>query len=158
MENTAPISEKLIKKMIRVAKQTRKNAFPIRSLHKVWASVLMSDWTVIWWCNVESIITGLWTCAERCAIDNSIANWEYDIVAVCTIDSKFTPTCGACLQYILLFSQLLDREIWIINWDIRWHYRIQTLSELLPNWYKTSTNLATMQKYLRHKIAKKNKK
>lgn len=158
MENTAPISEKLINKMIRVAKQTRKNAFPIRSWHKVWASILMADWTVIWWCNVESIITGLWTCAERCAIDNSIANWEYDIVAVCTIDSKFTPTCGACLQYIMLFSQLLEREIWIINWDIRWHYRIQTLSELLPDWYKTSTNLVTMQKYLKQKIAKKNKK
>lgn len=156
--NTSPISEKLIKKMIKVAKQTRRNAFPIRSLHKVWASVLMADGTVIWGCNVESIITWLWTCAERCAIDNSIANWEYDIVAVCTIDSKFTPTCGACLQYIMLFSQLLEREIWIINGDIRWHYRIQTLSDLLPDWYKTTTNLQAMKKYIKQQISKKKKK
>ena len=158
MENTLPISEKLIKKMIKVAKDTRKNAFAYRSMHKVWASVLMADGTVIWGCNVEGVITGLWTCAERCAIDNCITNWEYDIVAVCTIDSKFTPTCGACLQYIMLFSQLLEREIRIINWDIRWHYKIQTLSELLPDGYKTTTNLKTMKKYLKQKIAKKNKK
>jgi len=158
IETTYPIAEKLIKKMIRVAKQTRKNAFSIRSMHKVWASVLMADWTVIWWCNVESKITGLWTCAERCAIDNSIANWEYDIVAVCTIDSKFTPTCGACLQYIMLFSQILEREIRIINGDVRWHYKIHTLSELLPDGYRTSTDLEAMKKYIKQKIAEKNKK
>jgi len=151
MENTAPISEKLIKKMIRVAKQTRKNAFPIRSLHKVWASVLMSDWTVIWWCNVESVISGLWTCAERCALDNCIANWEYDIIAVCTVDSKFTPTCWACLQYITLFSQVLERDIRIINWDIRWHYRINKLSEIFPDWYKTTTNINQMKKLIKKK-------
>lgn len=158
MENTSPISEKLIKKMIKVAKDTRKNAFAYRSMHKVWASVLLADWNVIWGCNIESVISWLWTCAERCAIDNCIANWEYDIIAVCTIDSKFTPTCGACLQYIMLFSQLLERDILIINWDVRWHYRIQPLSELLPNWYKTTSSLQSMQKYLRQKIAKKNKK
>ena len=155
MENTASISEKLIKKMIKVAKDTRKNAFAYRSMHKIWASILMADWTVIWGCNIESVITWLWTCAERCAIDNCIANWKYDIMAVCTIDSKFTPTCWACLQYIMLFSQLLERDIWIINWDVRWHYRIQPLSELLPNWYRTTTNLTTMKKYIKQKIAKK---
>ena len=158
MENTTQISEKLIKKMIKVAKDSRKNAFAYRSMHKVWASVLMADGTIIWWCNVESVITGLWTCAERCAVDNCIANWKYDIVAVCTIDAKFTPTCGACLQYIMLFSQLLERDIWIINWDVRWHYKIQTLSWLLPDWYRTSTNLENMKKYLKQQMAKRNKK
>ena len=146
-----PISEKLIKKMIKVAKETRKNAFPIRSLHKVWASVLTTDWVVIWWCNVESVISGLWTCAERCALDNCISNWKYDIVAVCTVDSKFTPTCWACLQYITLFSQLLERDIRIINWDVRWHYRIQPLSEIFPDWYKTTTNINQMKKLIKKK-------
>ncbi len=149
MENTSPISEKLIKKMIKIAKDTRKNAFPIRSLHKVWASVLISDWTIIWWCNVESVISWLWTCAERCALDNCIANWKYDIVALCTVDSKFTPTCWACLQYITLFSQILERDIRIINWDVRWHYKIHTLSELLPDWYKTTTNINQMKKLIK---------
>ncbi len=158
MDNISPIPEKLIKKMIKVAKETRKNAFAYRSMHKIWASVLMWDGTIIWWCNVEWVISWLWICAERCAIDNSISNWEYDIVAVCTVDTKFTPTCGACLQYIMLFSQILDRDIWIINWDIRWHYKIQPLSELLPDWYKTKTNLQLMKKYIKQQIAKKNKK
>ena len=151
MEDIQQIPEKLIKKMIKVAKETRKNAFPIRSLHKVWASVLTAEWTVIWWCNVESVISGLWTCAERCALDNCIANWEYDIVAVCTVDSKFTPTCGACLQYITLFSQILERDIRIINWDIRWHYRINKLSEIFPDWYKTTTNINQMKKLIKKK-------
>ena len=149
MENIQTISEKLIKKMIKVAKQSRKNAFPIRSLHKVWASVLIADWAVIWWCNVESVISWLWTCAERCALDNCIANWEYDIVAVCTVDSKFTPTCGACLQYITLFSQILERDIRIINGDIRWHYKINKLSEIFPNWYKTTNNITQMKKFMK---------
>lgn len=152
MEDIPQIPEKLIKKMIKVAKDARKNAFPIRSLHKIWASVLMTDGTVIWWCNVESVITWLWTCAERCAIDNSISNGKHDMIAVCTIDSKFTPTCGACLQYITLFSQILDRDIWIINWDVRWHYRINKLSEIFPNGYKTTTNIQTMRKLLKIKI------
>lgn len=148
MENIVPISEKQIKKMIKIAKDTRKHALPIRSLHKVWASVLLTDWKIIWWCNVESVISWLWICAERCAIDNSISNWEYDIVAVCTIDAKFTPTCGACLQYITLFSQIFERDIWIINGDVRWNYRINKLSEIFPNSYKTS-NLESMRKLIK---------
>ena len=151
MEDIQQIPEKLIKKMLKVAKQTRRNAFPIRSLHKVGASVLTANWTVIWWCNVESVISWLWTCAERCALDNCIANWEYDIVALCTVDSKFTPTCGACLQYVTLFSQILERDIRIINWDIRWHYRINKLSEIFPDWYKTTTNIKQMKKLMKKK-------
>lgn len=159
MEDTLPISQKSIQKMIKVAKQSRRNAFAIRSMHKIWSSVLMTDWTIIWWCNVESVISWLWICAERCALDNSVSNWEYDIVAVCTIDSKFTPTCGACLQYIMLFSQAIDRDIWLINWDFRGHYRINKLSEIFPNWYRTSTkNLPAIQKFVKQQIAKKWKK
>jgi len=146
-----PIPEKTIKKMIKVAKQTRKNAFAYRSMHKIWASVLTHNWKIFGWCNVESNISGLWTCAERCAIDNMVANWEYEILAVCTIDSRFTPTCGACLQYITLFSQISDNEIWLINWDIRWHYEIKTLSELLPDWYKSRSNLDVIRAYSKHK-------
>lgn len=157
MENTKPISEKLIQKMINKAKESRKNAFPYRSMHKIWASILTTKWIVIWWCNIESTITWLWTCAERCAIDNAITNWEYDIIAVCTVDSKFTPTCGACLQYILQFSQILEREIRIINADIRGHYKISTLSELLPQWYKTWASLNKIRSYIAKHLKKNNK-
>ena len=82
---------------------------------------------------MESVISGLGTCAERCAVDNAVAHGEYDIVAVCTIDKGFTPTCGACLQYILLFSQVSGKEVWLINGDVRGNYEIKTLTELLPD-------------------------
>jgi len=157
MEDTQPINEKLIKKMIKKAIECRKNAFPYRSMHRIGASILTTKWNVIWWCNIESTITWLGTCAERCAVDNAITNWEYDIIAICTVDSKFTPTCGACLQYILQFSQILDREIWIIKADIRGHYRINTLSELLPQWYKTWASLNKIRDYIAKHLKKNNK-
>lgn len=144
---TCPIPENTIKKMIKIARDTRKNAFSCRSNHKIWASVLTEDGKIFGGCNVECNISGLGTCAERCAIDNMIANWEYKIVGVCTIDTKFTPTCGACLQYITLFSQITDQEIWLINWDVRWHYEIKTLSELLPDGYRSTSNTDIIKSY-----------
>lgn len=149
MQNPIEITEKTINKMIKIAKDTRKNAFCCRSMHKIWASILTENWNIYWWCNIESMISGLWTCAERCAIDNMITHWECEIVAVCTIDSKFTPTCWACLQYIMLFSQIFDKDILLINWDIRGHYKIKKLSELLPEWYKTpDKNIQAMKKLI----------
>lgn len=145
------ISEKIIKKMIKIAKETRKNAFSCRSNHKIWASVLTESGKIFGGCNVECNISGLGTCAERCAIDNMIANWEYNIIAICTIDTKFTPTCGACLQYITLFSQITDNEIWLINWDVRWHYEIKTLSELLPEWYRSTNHTEIIKSYNKKK-------
>lgn len=132
-----PLSEKDINKMIQVAKKTRKNAFSHRSMHKIWASVLTIDWNIFGGCNIESAISGLWTCAERCAVDNAVSNWKYDFIAVCAADTHFTPVCWACLQYILLFSQVSDQEIRIINADIKWNYEIKALTELLPEWYRT---------------------
>ncbi len=141
------LSQEQIQKMIKVAKKTRNFAFSHRSMHKIWASVLTTDGKIYWWCNIESIISGLWTCAERCAVDNTVAHWHYDIIAVCTVDSWFTPTCWACLQYILLFAQVTDKEILIINSDIKWNYEIHTLTELLPHWYRTQSNLEAIRSY-----------
>ncbi len=142
-----PLTDQQISEMIEIAKNTREFAFSHRSNHKVWASVLTRDWKIFGWCNIESVISGLWTCAERCAVDHMVAHGIYDIVAVCTIDSTYTPTCGACLQYVLLFSQVSNQEIWFINWDLDWKYIIKPLSELLPEWYKTKSNLDSIQSY-----------
>lgn len=135
--SNCPLTEKEIKKMIQVAKKTRKNAFSHRSMHKIGASVLTMDGKIYGWCNIESAISWLGTCAERCAVDNAVSDGHYDLKAICTIDAWFTPTCGACLQYVLLFSQVSGQEIWMVNADIKWNYEIKTLSQLLPEWYKT---------------------
>lgn len=143
-----PLVEKEIKELIKVAKKTRKNAFSHRSMHKIWASVLTMDWKIFWWCNVESAISGLGTCAERCAVDNAVSHGHYELRAVCTVDTQLVPICWACLQYILLFSQVSDQDIWLISADLKWNYEIKTLSQLLPEWYKTKNtkNLKTYGK------------
>jgi cytidine deaminase len=148
-----PLTEKEIKDMIKIAKETRKNAFSYRSMHKIWASVLTIDGKIFGWCNVESAISWLGTCAERCAVDNAVSHGKYDFKAVCALDSHLTPVCWACLQYILLFSQVSDQEVWIINADIRWNYEIRSLTELLPEWYRTKSNLESIRSY--SKIKKK---
>ena len=141
------LTEKQIKDLIKVATQTRQNAFSHRSMHKIGASVLTTDGSIFWWCNIESVISWLWTCAERCAIDHAVAHGHYDIVAICTIDKNYTPTCGVCLQYAMLFSQVSDQKIILINGDIKGNYEIKTLTESLPKWYKTQNNLERIKSY-----------
>ncbi len=147
IKKKCPLTKQQIQDLIDVAIKSRNYAFSHRSMHKIGASVLAADGRLFWWCNIESVISWLWTCAERCAVDHMVAHWCYDIVAVCTVDSGFTPTCGACLQYILLFTQVSGKEIWLINADIKWNYEIKSLSELLPDWYKTQTNLKAITSY-----------
>ena len=152
------LTEEEIKKLITVAKKTRKFAFSHRSMHKIGASVLTADGRVFGGCNIESVISGLGTCAERCAIDHAIAHECYDIRAVCTIDSGFTPTCGACLQYILLFAQVSQQEILLVNGDVKGNYEIEKLSNLLPEGYRTESNLEAIRSYSRIKKNRTKKK
>ncbi|HPC34100.1 MAG TPA: cytidine deaminase [Candidatus Absconditabacterales bacterium] len=147
-----PLVEKEIKELIKVAKKTRKNAFSHRSMHKIGASVLTMDGKIFGGCNVESAISGLGTCAERCAVDNAVSHGHYELRAVCTVDAQLVPICGACLQYILLFSQVSDQDIWLISADLKGNYEIKTLSQLLPEGYKTK-NTKNLKTY-----GKKNKK
>ncbi len=141
------LTDDQIQNLVDVATQTRENAFSHRSMHKIWASVLTASWQVFGGCNIESVISGLGTCAERCAVDHAIAHGCYDIVAVCTIDSSYTPTCWACLQYALLFSQVSGQEIILINGDTKGNYEIKTLTECLPEGYRTHSNLKAIKSY-----------
>lgn len=141
------ITQKQIDDLIKVATKTRKFAFSHRSMHKIWASVLTADGKIFGWCNIEAVISWLWTCAERAAIDHAVVNGDYNIVAICTIDKSMTPTCGACLQYALLFTQVSQTEIILINGDTKGNYEIDTLSDLLPKWYITHHNLKEIRSY-----------
>ena len=141
------LTKQQIEDLIAVAKTTRENAFSHRSIHKIWASVLTANGEIFWWCNIESVISGLGTCAERCAIDHAVAHWHYNIVAICTIDSSYTPTCGACLQYALLFSQVSDNDILMITADTNGNYDIKPLTYFLPEWYRTQNNLTQIRSY-----------
>ena len=141
------LKDEEIRQLIDVAKKTRLNAFCHRSKHKIGASVLTNDGKIFGGCNVEAVISGLGTCAERCAIDNAVANGYCNFRALCCVDTKLTPCCGACLQYLTLFSQVSEEEIYLVNADINGKYEVDKLSQALPFGYRTKNNLAEIQSF-----------
>ena len=153
-----PLTEKEIRQMIKSARETREKAFAHRSGHKIGASVLTDTGEIYGGCNIESVISGLGSCAERAAIDHAIIHGQYNVRAICTVDDGLTPMCGACLQYALLFSQLSDDEIIVVNADSKGRYHVTPLSTLLPQGYKTKSNLQQIKAYKNGKGKKKRKK
>lgn len=144
-----------VEKLIEVAMRAREHAFCHRSNHKIGASVLTRDGCIFEGCNVESVISGLGTCAERCAIDHAVAHGHYNFRAICCVDSKLTPCCGACLQYVLLFSQVAEEEIYLVNASTSGGYEVEKLSDALPDGYRTESNLEAIHEYGKKKGSKK---
>ena len=141
------LTDKEVEQLIEVASKTRMNAFCHRSKHKIGASVLTTDGKIFGGCNVEAVISGLGTCAERCAIDNAVANGHYNFRALCCVDSKLTPCCGACLQYLILFSQVSGDEIYLVNASTNGKYEVDKLTQALPLGYRTESNLEEIQSF-----------
>lgn len=141
------LTDKEVQALIDVASKTRENAFCHRSKHKIGASVLTAEGKIFGGCNVESVISGLGTCAERCAIDNAVTQGYYNFRAVCCVDSKLTPCCGACLQYLTLFSQVSSDEVYLVNANTKGHYEVDKLSQALPLGYRTESNLEEIQAF-----------
>lgn len=141
------LSDDEVEALIKVAKKTRLNAFCHRSKHKIGASVLSTTGEIFGGCNVESVISGLGTCAERCALDNAVANGFYSFRALCCVDSKLTPCCGACLQYLTLFSQVSGEEVYLVNASLDGRYEVDKLSQVLPFGYRTESNLEAIRAF-----------
>lgn len=140
-----------VERLVQLAKQTRTFAFSHRSKHKIGASVLLEGGTAFGGCNIESVISGLGECAERCAINNAVAHGHYAIRAVCCVDTKLTPPCGACLQYLQLFSQVTGKDIEVIMADLKGNMKRTTLHALLPLAYETHHNLSTIRSYAKRR-------
>jgi cytidine deaminase len=135
-----------IKQLINAAKLARKNAIAYRSKHAIGASVLTAQSEIFIGCNIESPISGLGTCAERCAIDNAVVHGSRHILAVCIVDGGVTPPCGMCLQYMMLFSQIAGHDIAIVSADMHGKHEVYSLNKLLPEGYRTNHNLKVLRK------------
>jgi len=96
------------KKLLEAALKGMDNAYVLWGL-KVGAAVLAEDGRIYEGCNVESWISGLGICAERCAINHAVLHGNKKIreVAIVTdAESNNAPIpCGACLQYIYDFAE-----------------------------------------------------
>jgi len=105
--------------LLDVALECMKNAHVIWGF-EVGAAVLAEDNKLYQGCNVESKISGLGICAERCAIDHAVLHGNKKIKKIgILIDAKKAKKpapCGACLQYIYDFS---DGEVTVIMGKVK---------------------------------------
>jgi cytidine deaminase len=127
------------KKLLEAALNAMDNAYVLWGL-KVGAAVLANDRQVYQGCNIESWISGLGTCAERCAINHAVLHGNRKIEGIAIVmqaESHSEPRpCGACLQYIYDFAD--DSKIKIVmakvaNGRILFEtVKVKTLDEMLP--------------------------
>lgn len=131
------------KKLLEEAAKALKNAYILWGF-PVGAAVLMEDGEIYGGCNVESWISGLGVCAERCAIHHAILHGKRKIKAVAVVvDAKNKSgikPCGACLQSISDFAE--SPEIKIVTAKVEdgkvlfETAEVNRLRELLPNPFK----------------------
>jgi cytidine deaminase len=139
------MSEKITddeKILIKSAMKAMKNAYILWGF-PVGAAVLAEDNKVYEGCNVESWISGLGECAERCAINHAVLHGNRRIkkMAVVTEDKnakEFIP-CGVCLQHIsdfafpemkIIMAKIKDGRILLDSVNVK------TVKELFPFSYK----------------------
>jgi len=94
------------KKLLDSSLKALSNAYVLWGF-KVGAAVLAEDGQVYEGCNVESWVSGLGTCAERCAINHAVLHGNRrikELALVMTANPGELRPCGACLQYISDFS------------------------------------------------------
>lgn len=118
-------------KLIRTAKEARKNAYTPYSNFKVGAAVLMEDESIYSGCNIENASYGATNCAERTAVFKAISEGHKKIKAIAIIGSQesYTYPCGICRQVIREFA---DKNIEIILAKSEEDYIVKTMEEILP--------------------------
>lgn len=129
------IGKEEIQRLFEKAKIGMNNAFAVRSNFPVGAAILAFNGEIFLGCNVESVISGLGTCAERCAVDNAIANGQYcfkSILITTKLEEPVKP-CGACLQYLAELAQVPNKDIEIIMMGSKGKTIKSSIYKMLPD-------------------------
>jgi len=127
------------KQLLETAAKAMQNAYVLWGF-SVGAAVLAEDERVYEGCNVESWVSGLGTCAERCAIDHAILHGNRKIKEVALVmdarNRNEPQPCGACLQYINDFAENAKIKIVTAKAEkgriLFETARVKILEELLP--------------------------
>jgi len=130
---------KTAKKLLDAALKAMNNAHVLWGF-KVGAAVLAEDGEIYSGCNVESWVSGLGICAERCAINHAVLHGSRKINEVAIVvdaDSQCEPRpCGACLQYIYDFTKNPKIKIVMAKAEkdriLFETVKVKTFRELLP--------------------------
>ena len=131
------------KKLMQVAVHGMKNAFVLWGF-RVGAAALGEDGKIYEGCNVESWVSGLGTCAERCAINHAVLHGNRkvrEVALVMDVGNKNEPRpCGACLQYINDFAETSKIKIITAKAEkgkvLLDTVEVMTLEDLLPSPFK----------------------
>lgn len=127
------------RRLVEIAIKASENAYyphqnDSKHVTKVGAAVLTESNVIFPGCNVTSVISGLGTCAERCAIYSAVASGHcvFKVIAVFFPSKKFFHPCGACLQVIAEFSQVSGKDVKIIEVNSQGKTRTTSIRKLLP--------------------------
>jgi cytidine deaminase len=142
MSKTCKITEQE-RKLLEEAAEALKNAYVLWGF-SVGAAVLAEDDKIYGGCNVESWISGLGVCAERCAIHHAVLHGNKKVKEIAVVvdaknKSEIKP-CGACLQYISDFAE--SSEIKIVTAKVEGGkilfetVKVNRLRELFPQPFK----------------------
>ncbi|MFC5532133.1 cytidine deaminase [Cohnella yongneupensis] len=122
-----------IEQLLSAAQTARERAYVPYSNFKVGAVALDLDDQLHYGCNVENAAYGPTNCAERTALFRAVADGRRpgDFKAMAVIgdtDAPISP-CGVCRQVI---AELCAPDMPVILGNLQGHYRVTTISELLP--------------------------
>lgn len=136
--------------LAKAAKAAGRNAYHPVTSTGTGAALLTKKGNIYTGCNVQSVISGLGCCAERCAIYNAVAHgaYNYEAIAVYFPSKKGAKPCGACLQLISEFAQVAKADIKILM--VNKEGRIvaeSTANKMLPGAYGPRTAGKKIQAY-----------
>jgi cytidine deaminase len=131
------------RKLLETALKAMKSAYVLWGF-RVGAAVRANDGRIYEGCNVESWVSGLGTCAERCAINHAVLHGNRKIkeIAIVMNADKQTESrpCGACLQYIRDFAMNSKIKVVMAKAEkgkiLSGTVNVKALEELLPFPYK----------------------
>jgi len=117
--------------LVKIAQETRKNAYAPYSKFKVGAALLTKSGRIYTGVNVENASFGATNCAERTAVFKAVSEGEDEIyaIAVASDSEEFIHPCGICRQVLSEFGK---GSMKVICSNKKEEYRVYTLEELLP--------------------------
>ncbi|MCB0213629.1 MAG: cytidine deaminase [Anaerolineae bacterium] len=107
----------------------REYSYSPYSKYKVGAALLTKSGKIYTGCNIENVGYSATVCAERTAIFKAVSEGETSFEAIAVATENSGPPCGICRQVIREFAS----EFTVIVGDIKGHYQVFVLSDLLPH-------------------------
>ncbi|MBI2141909.1 cytidine deaminase [Candidatus Woesearchaeota archaeon] len=140
--------------LAKAAKEAGRNAYHPVTSTGTGAALMTKEGSIYTGCNVQSVISGLGCCAERCAIYNAVAHsaYNYKAIAVYFPTKNGAKPCGACLQLISEFAQVAKTDIRILMVNKEGRITAEsTANKMLPAAYGPRTAGKKLSAYEKNK-------